>query len=71
MRDSTAFKTRLYIGVPARLDLVVGLSGLLAQVKALLGPDGLGGIMVAPDAAGLGLLSGLLALLKAFFRALL
>jgi hypothetical protein len=51
--------------------LVVGLSGLLAQVKALLGPDGLGGIMVAPDAAGLVLLSGLLALVKAFFRALL
>jgi hypothetical protein len=51
--------------------VVLGLSGLLAQVKAVLVPESLGGITVAPDAAGLGLLSGLLALVRAVLRALL
>ncbi|KAK4151439.1 glycoside hydrolase superfamily [Chaetomidium leptoderma] len=84
MRDSSAFKTRLYIGLPAELEVFAGLLGgmqglaaLVVRIKALV-PDRFGGITVSDGALGLGIRLGgsldgmsLLAWIKGVLRGLL
>jgi hypothetical protein len=83
MRDSSAFRTRFYVGLPAQqtaratglfgLGGITGLTSLVAQIKVLV-PGGLGGIMLSDGAQGLGIgVDGLslLARVKAALSALL
>ena len=74
-RDSSALKTRLFIGLDGSGagGLLAGLAGLLGQVKGLLG-EGFGGICVVvpsgPSSIG-GLLGLVLGLVKGVLRELL
>ncbi|KAK4121118.1 glycoside hydrolase family 18 protein [Parathielavia appendiculata] len=61
VRDSTAFQTRIYIGLSARLDTVFGLLGPPVREK-------LWGVMLAPDNGAGGMVTGLLVLIKEFLR---
>lgn len=83
MRDSSAFRTRFYVGLPAQqtatatslfgLGGITGLTSLVARIRVLV-PGGLGGIMISDGAQGLGIeVDGLsfLVRVKAALRALL
>lgn len=80
MRDSSAFKTRLLLGLQLPLPLggATGLAELLAQVKAVVGPERFGGVALAAGTAagagGDGVVvggQGLLGLVKGALRGLL
>ncbi|KAK4131121.1 glycoside hydrolase family 18 protein [Trichocladium antarcticum] len=77
MRDSSALRTRLYVGLSAQQKLTAtglfGLTSLVLHIEALV-PNGLGGIMVSDGTQGVeNVVDGLslLAWVKAALRALL